>query len=49
MSTNAYDWLGEGIYFWEYAPNRALDWAKKRFRSQEPAIVGVTIVTIQPL
>ena len=23
-STKAYDWLGEGVYFWEYAPYRAL-------------------------
>jgi hypothetical protein len=22
-STNSYDWLGKGIYFWEYAPGRA--------------------------
>ena len=22
-STNDYDWLGHGIYFWEYAPERA--------------------------
>jgi hypothetical protein len=26
-STNAYDWLGRGIYFWEYGPERALAWA----------------------
>jgi hypothetical protein len=26
-STNAYDWLGRGIYFWEYGPDRALQWA----------------------
>lgn len=28
-STNAYDWLGHGIYFWEYAPERARSWAGK--------------------
>jgi len=22
-SVNAYDWLGEGVYFWEYCPYRA--------------------------
>ena len=22
-SSNEYDWLGHGIYFWEYAPDRA--------------------------
>jgi hypothetical protein len=28
-STNEYDWLGQGIYFWEYAPERARQWAGK--------------------
>ena len=44
-STNVYDWLGEGIYFWEYAPYRALDWAQALCARQggEPAVVGVTI------
>ena len=26
-SENEYDWLGHGIYFWEYAPDRAKEWA----------------------
>ena len=25
-SMNPYDWLGHGIYFWEYAPERARAW-----------------------
>src|SRR5688500_10111564 len=25
-SANEYDWLGEGIYCWEYAPERAREW-----------------------
>ena len=29
-SQNAYDWLGEGIYFWEHSPKRALRWATDR-------------------
>ena len=33
LSRNKYDWLGEGIYFWEYAPERAREWAAKRFGS----------------
>lgn len=28
-STNEYDWLGEGVYFWEYGLQRALDWAQE--------------------
>lgn len=27
-SRNVYDWLGEGIYFWEHAPTRAKQWGK---------------------
>ena len=27
-SENRYDWLGMGVYFWEYAPYRALEWAR---------------------
>jgi hypothetical protein len=26
-STNDWDWLGHGIYFWEHSPDRALRWA----------------------
>jgi hypothetical protein len=26
-SENEYDWLGEGIYFWEHSPERARRWA----------------------
>jgi hypothetical protein len=29
-STNADDWLGHGIYFWEYAPKQAWAWADQR-------------------
>ncbi len=28
-STNDYNWLGHGIYFWEYAPERALTWGNR--------------------
>lgn len=27
-STNEYDWLGHGLYFWENDPDRALKYAK---------------------
>jgi len=45
MSTNSYDWLGEGIYFWEYAPFRALEWARERCQREhlEPAVLRVTV------
>jgi hypothetical protein len=28
-SQNPYDWLGHGIYFWEFAPERAKAWGDK--------------------
>jgi len=31
-SERKYDWLGSGIYFWEYAPSQALDFARIRQR-----------------
>src|SRR5438874_6156239 len=48
LSTNPYDWLGEGIYFWEHGPQRAYEWAieqmsfdGKRFR--EPSVLAAKI------
>ena len=32
LSTNAYDWLGEGVYFWEHGPRRACEWAIEQAR-----------------
>lgn len=34
LSSNAYDWLGEGIYFWEYGPQRAWEWAQTKFGAE---------------
>ena len=47
-SENDYDWLGYGIYFWEYGPERALEWAieqKRRHpkRLKKPAVIGAVI------
>jgi hypothetical protein len=36
-SENPYDWLGSGIYFWEFAPERARDW------SSAGGVVGAVI------
>ena len=41
-STNDYDWLGHGIYFWEHAPLRAWHWAKQKHRDQA-AVLEATI------
>ncbi|WP_049761722.1 hypothetical protein [Candidatus Korobacter versatilis] len=37
-SQNVYDWLGHGIYFWEYAPFRAWQWAKSKHRDYAAVI-----------
>ncbi|BDI32281.1 hypothetical protein CCAX7_43320 [Capsulimonas corticalis] len=42
-SANDYDWLGSGVYFWEYAPYRAWDWAQKRYGDQA-AVLRAEIV-----
>jgi len=44
-SRNDWDWLGHGVYFWEHAPERALRWARERYRTrrQRPAVVGAYI------
>ena len=31
-SGNPYDWLGQGIYFWEHGPRRAYEWAMEQAR-----------------
>ena len=41
-STNDDDWLGHGIYFWEYAPQQAWWWARRRYGG-EAAVVGAMI------
>jgi hypothetical protein len=44
-SLQAYDWLGEGAYFWEFAPYRAREWAQSRIVGTHDtvAVVGATI------
>lgn len=50
-SQNAYDWLGQGIYFWEGSPARAMEyaeWLRSQGRSsgpqvKKPAVVGAII------
>jgi len=44
ISAEPHDWLGEGMYFWENDPSRALDWAQKSSRSKaDPYVVGAVI------
>lgn len=41
-SQNAYDWLGEGVYFWEYSAARAADWAREQ-HGDDGAVIGALI------
>lgn len=45
-SQNNYDWLGRGIYFWEFGVNRAMHFAidqKKRKKVKKPAVIGALL------
>lgn len=42
-STGKYDWLGEGIYFWDSDEQRALEWAQwkaSRGQIKDPYVIG---------
>ncbi len=46
-SSNPWDWLGEGIYFWEHGPRRAMDfarWKQARGELEEPFVLGAYIL-----
>lgn len=38
FSTNDYDWLGTGVYFFQDAPQRAYSWAIERY-PESPAVI----------
>lgn len=42
ISRNEYDWLGDGAYFFQDAPVRAMKWARERF-GEQAAVVGAEI------
>src|SRR6266487_2103209 len=37
-SHNPWDWLGDGIYFWEESVNRGIEWAMKRYGADAAVI-----------
>ncbi|MBO5065309.1 MAG: hypothetical protein J6A49_07020 [Clostridia bacterium] len=41
-SLNSYDWLGNGIYFWEQNYQRAFEWAFNRY-GKDAAVIGAAI------
>jgi hypothetical protein len=42
QSENDDDWLGHGVYFWEYAPQQAWWWAERRYGGNA-AVVGALV------
>ena len=45
-SQNDYDWLGDGVYFWEYGADRALQFARdqaNRGKLTNPTVVGALL------
>jgi len=50
-SSNSYDWLGHGIYFWENSPSRACEFAEQlrkypnrsKGNISKPAVIGAVI------
>lgn len=43
VSRNDYDWLGNGIYFWEDSYQRAFQWALQSKRITHPGVIGAVI------
>ncbi len=42
-SNKTFEWLGKGIYFWEYAPKQAWWWTADLRGNARPAVVGAMI------
>lgn len=40
-STNRHDWLGNGIYFWESSPQRAMEWVHALMLVGEEALCAI--------
>ena len=43
-STNAYDWLGDGIYFWLNDPQRAYEWAVSRSKDPKSYVKNTAVI-----
>lgn len=47
-SNNSWDWIGHGIYFWEYSASRAMEFAqmssrRKHSSIKRPAVIGAVL------
>ncbi len=45
-SRNNDDWLGNGVYFWEYAPQQAAQWAKQRYSEKTRIAVVAAMIRL---
>lgn len=43
ISGNEWDWLGDGVYFFQDSPSRAREWAEKRHGKAHAAVLRATI------
>ncbi len=46
ISSESYDWLGHGMYFWENNPERAIEWAEIKRKSgsiDSSAVIGAVV------
>ena len=42
-SNNTYDWLGNGVYFWENSYDRAMDWALNHYKKEDAEVIGTVL------
>lgn len=45
LSQNSYDWLGDGVYFFQDALSMAWEWANSR-HPNEPAVIGAELALV---
>ena len=45
LSRNWWDWLGDGVYFWEYGPIRAAEWARAQHGDQAAVLRARIVLT----
>ena len=48
-SRNEGDWLGEGVYFWEYSPAHAMWWAERKLKADhwgEPIAILASVIRL---
>lgn len=44
LSANEYDWLGDGVYFWQDGVERAKIWARQRYKDQAAVLEATLLI-----